>query len=67
MYGYEHVRTAKGDLHMVELCTAAILANPAAQPLVETVYNSTLHDDPRAPIVATACYLVLVTCAPECT
>ena len=28
MYGYEHVRTAKGDLHMVELCTAAILANP---------------------------------------
>ena len=35
MYGYEHVGTAKGDLHMVELCTAAILVNPAAQPLVE--------------------------------
>ena len=27
----------------------------------------TLHDDPRAPIVATACHLVLVTCAPGCT
>ena len=40
VYGYEHVRTAKGDLHMVELCTAAILVNPAAQPLVETVFTA---------------------------
>ena len=40
MYGYEHVRTAKGDLHMVKLCTAAILVNPAAQPLVETVFTA---------------------------
>ena len=67
MYGYEHVRTAKGDLHMVELCTAAILANPAAHTTLGGVRLCTLHDDPRAPIVATACDLVLVTCAPGCT
>ena len=51
MYGYEHVRTAKGDLHMVELCTAAILVNPAAQPfMVETVFVHCMNDDPRAPL-----------------